>query len=143
MVAHELVLDAARQASAEGARERCGSLGGEGSAVRRIGGGLGAEHEGAAQLRRDRASREHGCKRGCVRDAAGGHERQVDLGSHEAQQRQRAEALAAAGRIVEGAAVTAGLHALEHESIGAGVAGDARLGGRRHRRPHLAAGISQ
>src|SRR2546423_1363141 len=54
MVAHELVLDAARQASAEGARERCGSLGGEGSAVRRIGGGLGAEHEGAAQLRRDR-----------------------------------------------------------------------------------------
>ena len=82
-----------------------------------------------------RAGGEHRGDRAARRQAAGGDQRQLDLGADQLQGGEQAEL--GAGLVVEAAAVAAGLHALDDERVRARVAREARLGRRRHGDPRL------
>ena len=101
------------------------------------GGRLGAEHERGAELRGGGAGGQHGGDAAAGGDPAGGHEREVDRGADELEQREQAD-LAGRARRRSVAAVPAGLDALDHQRVGARLGRDARLGRRRHRHPGLA-----
>ncbi len=78
VLAHERVDDAARAASAEGARQRVGRSSAARCAAARSA-GLGGAHERAADLRRTRIRRQHGGNAGAVGDPTRGDHRQVGV----------------------------------------------------------------
>ena len=130
---------AAREAAGEGAGQAGRAGRGERGAVRRRRPRLRTEHERGAALGGRGARREHG-RDGVPRgDAARRHERQIDVGPDELQQREQ-PVVDAALAVHERPAMPARLRALDHERPGAGGGRLARLAGVGDRHPGLGAG---
>jgi hypothetical protein len=140
VLAQEAVLDPAGQPARERPRQR--RRGVRAPRLTRCGAEVAAS--GQRQGTRSRAGRPaRRPRRTAAIRAAGGdparrHERDVDRGADELQQREDAR-LVALVVVGEGAAVAAGLEALDDERVGAGRDGRARLAGGRDRDPDGAA----